>query len=343
MKNSNGEAEFAIIINPGGGNSDEEFATKIRDGFQASGRKFLSLETDPEKGAAPAVEEALQKGVSTIVVCGGDGTVMSAVNALGKSDSQATLAIIPGGTANLLATALQIPTDVEKALEIALDGETQSIDLGDCDGTLFALGLGLGLTEKLISQTSSEEKERWGKLAYAKALLSELGARPHQFSFELDDAPTQTARGVAIIIANAGDAGGSLKFAPDAKMDDGKLDLVILHRFEPKDAARILWNGLRGQMDQDRAISTFQAAKISIVSDPPLDLQIDGEEVEIKPPLVTQARPKALKIKAPTPEILEAQETIVEKVIPAPARWPVMVAAALLGLIGTVFWLRKRR
>lgn len=339
MKNSNGEPEFAIIINPGGGNSDDDFAAKIRDGFSASGRSFLCLETDAEKGATPAVEEALTKGVSMIVVCGGDGTVMGAVNALGKSESDATLAIIPGGTANLLATALHIPTDMEKALEIALNGEIQSIDLGDCEGTLFALGLGLGLTEKLISQTSSEEKERWGKLAYAKALLSELGARPHQFSFKLDEGETQTARGVAVIIANAGDAGGSLKFAPDAQMDDGKLDLVILHRFEPKDAVRLLWNGLCGKLERDRVVSTFQATKISIESDPPLDLQIDGEEVELRPPLVTQARPGALKVKVPTPEMVESP---VEAIIKSPARWPLVAALFALLAIGA-FCTKTRR
>ncbi|MBW3636176.1 MAG: diacylglycerol kinase family lipid kinase [Armatimonadetes bacterium] len=290
---------YSVVLNPKSGSSGEEFRASIERALQERAVEFEVFETDPEEGAVPAVKRAVEGGATHILACGGDGTIMSAVNGLGKIEKspETTLSIIPGGTANLLATALDIPHDVEKAIEIALTGEDRLIDLGECGGHIFALGLGLGLTEKLVSGTSAQEKEKLGRLAYVKAMLAEMGQKPHRFTFKLDDGKEQASSGVALVVANAGEIGGSLKFAPDAQMDDGVLDLVVLHRFYFRDLARLMLAGLTGKMADDRAVSFFQAAKIEITTDPPLDMQIDGEEVDTKPPLTIQVRPKALKMR----------------------------------------------
>jgi len=70
-----------------------------------------------------------------------------------------------------------------------------------------------------------------------------------------------------------------------------------LHRFYFRDLARLMLAALTGKMAEDRAVSFFQAAKIEITTDPPLDMQIDGEEVDTKPPLTIEVRPKALKMR----------------------------------------------
>jgi diacylglycerol kinase family enzyme len=84
-------------------------------------------------------------------------------------------------------------------------------------------------------------------------------------------------------------------------MDDGKLDLCILHRLGMRDLMRLFWRGFLpwGKIEEDRVLSFFQAAKIELTTDPPLDMQIDGEIVDTKPPLVIETRPKALKIRVP--------------------------------------------
>lgn len=269
--------------------------------------------TTPSVSATQLAKAAVKEGVTHLVVCGGDGTVMGAVNGLGCEDTvvrrdqpaeaqtrpQVTLSIIPAGTANLLATALHIPVDVEKAVETAMTGVDKEIDLGWCGDHLFALGLGLGLTEKLVSQASAVQKERLGKLAYAIAMLRELGARPHQFTFRLDGGSSQRARGVAVVVANAGEIGGGVCFAPDARMDDDRLDLCILHRFHWHDLLRMAWRALRRQLPQDRAVSFYQARRIEIGSQPPLDLQIDGEPVDEQTPLAATVIPRALRVRVP--------------------------------------------
>ena len=295
---------IAVILNPKSGSSGEEFRAAIETALQSRGAEFEICETDPKDGAIPAVCRAVDEGATQIIACGGDGTIMSAVNGLAKAENEpkTIFSIVPGGTANLLAQALGIPHDVEKAVAIALGGRDRLIDLGQCGPDVFALGLGMGLTEKLVSGATSKDKETLGRLAYGKAMLRELGQKPHRFSFQLDGGPAQRAVGVALVVANAGEISGNWKFAPDAEMDDGLLDLCILHRFYFRDLVRLMWHGLLGNLPDDRAVSFFQAKTISIGSDPPLDLQIDGEEVDAKPPLSIQVRPKALKVRVPLEE-----------------------------------------
>lgn len=295
-----------VIINPASGSAGEDFQQRVEAALSSRGATFQVWPTTPEVGGGELAARAVESGAEHIIACGGDGTVMSVVNGLGEVLQQESapkappvLSIIPGGTANLLAGALGISTEVDEAAAIAVSGVDRAIDLGRCGDLLFALGVGLGLTEKLVSQASAEEKEKLGKWAYARAMLRELGTRPTRFSFKLDDQPEQVQRGVAIVIANAGRIGGNLHFAPDAEMDDGVLDLCILHRFYFRDVLRMIGNSVLGRLQDDRAVSFYQAKQIEIRSDPPLDLQIDGEVVDLTTPLITQALPRILHVRVP--------------------------------------------
>lgn len=294
---------WIAIVNPQSGSAGDDFAGTVQAALQARGVAHEIRETTAERGGDVLAREAIQAGATHILACGGDGTVMACVNGVGQSGSRdgqpPVLGIVPGGTANLLATALDIPVgDVDAAVEVLASGQDSTIDLGQCGDNLFALGVGLGLTERLVSQTSAKEKEVIGKLAYVRAMLAELGARPTTFNMVLDD-KTLSERGVAVVVANAGDIGGKLKFAPDAKMDDGVLDVCVLRRFYLRDVVRMLWHTLFGDIRSDRAVEFYTANTIEIVTDPPLDLQIDGEKVDGQTPLRIKVCPKALKIRVP--------------------------------------------
>jgi YegS/Rv2252/BmrU family lipid kinase len=301
-------SKLIVILNPASGSTDENFRSAVEAALQERAVEYELRLTTPDRGANILAGEAVQEGATHIIACGGDGTVMATVNGLGKweestSDAavepEVTLSIIPGGTANLLATALQIPSDIDEAVAVALAGEDRVIDLGRCGKHLFALGMGLGLTERLVSQASAKQKEKLGKLAYGLAMLREMGAKPVRFRFRLDDGRYRRAYGVAIVIANAGEIGGGMQFAPDAKMDDSKIDLCILHRFYFRDMIRMIIRTVMRQLPEDRAVSFFQAKRIEIRSNPPLDLQIDGEVVDQTTPLVAEVLPRALKVRVP--------------------------------------------
>jgi len=292
-----------IILNPASGAAGEEPRAAIEASLALQDAAYTILETTSEMGGRELAAKAVNEGATHIVACGGDGTVMAVVNGIGETlvegaEPHVTMSIIPRGTANLLAAALGIPTELEAAIEVAIAGRERVIDLGRCGDYLFALGLGLGLTERFVARSSAHDKEKLGVYAYARALFQELGARPNTFSFTLDDGVQRHNRGVALGVLNVGQM-GSLAVAPDAKMDNGLLDIFILHRFYLRDLMRIVGRILVGKINEDRAITFHQARRFEINSDPPLDLQIDGEPVDLKTPLVVEVLPRALRVRIP--------------------------------------------
>lgn len=291
-----------MILNPAGGTSDDDLRASIEKALKEGGADYEIRETTKERDGAVLAREARAEGVTHVAACGGDGTVMAVVNGLGANEEgkpPVTLSILAGGTANLIATALGLPTEPEEAVAVALGGKERDIDLGRRDDTLFVLGIGVGLTERLVSQTSSEAKEKIGRLAYLLALLKELGARPHGFELVLDGGKKVQSRGVALVIANTGEIGHGMSFAPDAKLDDGLLDVCVLHRFDFLDVVRLGFRTLLGKLKHDRAMSFHQSRRVELKADPPLEVQIDGEPVEAKTPILAESLPKALRVKVP--------------------------------------------
>ncbi len=299
--------KLIVIINPKSGDGDDHFREDVEKALKQSGTAYEIRETKPDLSGEQLAKQAISDGARDIVACGGDGTIMSVVNGIAKSQTESgqndcTLSIVPGGTANLVATALQIPVDVKESVACAAGQkcDERTIDLGRCEQYYFVLGAGIGLTERLVSKTTSKEKEKLGKLAYVKSMVEDLGVRPHHIKFKLDGRSSKRARGVAVVVANAGTIGGKLEFAPRAKMDDGVLDLCILHSFGLRDLVRMIWNSLFGKLEKDRNVSFYQAKRIEIITDPPQRIQIDGEpENDLKLPLVCEVVPGALRVRVP--------------------------------------------
>lgn len=287
---------IVVILNPKSGSGGKDLRQRLEEALRSQGARYEIWETTPDCGGDKLAEKARMRGVSEVIACGGDGTVMAVINGLG-ANADTTLAIVPGGTANLMAAALDIPTDVEDAVQVALHGKVRSIDLGKRDETLFALGIGVGLTERLVEEAHSQAKERFGRWAYLMAMLKEVGVRPSTFQIKLDDGDFKKDLGVAVVIANAGELGSGMRFAPHAKLDDGLLDVCILRRFNFGDVIRIGIRTIFGRLPQDRALVFYQAKRIELRAHPPLAVQIDGEIVEAKTPIEAEVLPNALQVR----------------------------------------------
>jgi len=287
-----------MIVNPAAGSFDDGFRRRLEESLLRQGAQCDIWETTPDCDGKVLAERAKASGASEVLVCGGDGTVMAVVNGLG-ANSAVILSIIPGGTANLLATALQIPSDLEDAVTVAIEGVEREIDLGRRDETVFALGIGVGLTERLISQASADAKERIGRWAYFFALMKEVGARPHRFQLKLDDQAPIDCHGVAIVLANVGEIGSGMRFAPDARPYDGLLDLCVLHRFGFLDLLRLGLHAVIGGLKKDRELTFYQARRFELDANPPLEVQIDGEQVPARTPIRAEILPGALRVRVP--------------------------------------------
>jgi diacylglycerol kinase (ATP) len=186
----------------------------------------LWLETtadDPGEGQARAAARA---GVDLIVGTGGDGTITSC--AAGVAGTGVPLAIIPAGTGNLLARNLGLPMDAGEALEVALTGADQQIDVGLANGKPFVAMAGIGLDADMLDSTSEAAKKRFGYAAYVVSVLRHLRDRPMRATLTADSGPPVRLRTSGIIVGNVGWLQAGLPLLPDAAPDDGVLDVVVL-------------------------------------------------------------------------------------------------------------------
>lgn len=186
----------------------------------------LWLETTPTDPGPGQVHEAVRAAADLVLAAGGDGTVTAC--AAGLVGSQVPLAILPTGTGNLLAVNFGIPQDLDKALVVALTGVDREIDVGAANGRPFVAMAGLGIDAKMLSSTSEEAKKRFGYAAYVVAVLGHLRDRPIRITVRSNGGPPSRYRAAGVIVGNVGWLQGGLPLLPDARPDDGLLDVIVL-------------------------------------------------------------------------------------------------------------------
>ena len=288
------QVPLAVIFNPRSGSVDKETKSDLRESLEQSGRQFQMYIVEEGMDAETLALESIKAGSKQLLASGGDGTVMAVINAILKSGEDVVLSLSPGGTANLIAAALEIPSDVDEALKIALNGSEKRVDVGKCGDKYFALGVGVGLAEKLVSGTDEETKDKLGRIAYALAALKEMGTPARAYHLVGPGGP-RTVHGVGIAVVNVGGIGGRIRFAPEGKVDDGLLDVCVLRRLGIWDAIRLASKALLGGLEDDRAVDYYQWPGVQIATEG-LFLQIDGESVEDLTPVEITVIPEAVRV-----------------------------------------------
>lgn len=249
---------------------------------------------------------AVEEGAGAVAVYGGDGTVMEV--AAGLLDSGVPMLILGGGTGNLVASELRLPTQLDKACELICgeEFETRRIDAGMIGERPFLLRIGCGIEVGVVQETSREMKNRFGKLAYVMAALKQLQGTPEaDYELVLDDKEIVSASGVACVVANAGTVGvGKLTLAPSVDVCDGKLDVFFLKRAGIEGIAQVVskMTGLDRflqdefpSIDFSPMVSQWSVETVEIRTDPILDIQVDGDVIA-KTPQVVRVLPAALRV-----------------------------------------------
>ena len=246
---------------------------------------------DPGRGMA---QDALEAGCDVVIAVGGDGTVRAVAEVL--AGTEASLGIVPQGTGNLLARNLGVPLDdIPAALERVRDGEQRRIDVGwvEFDGQrrAFAVMVGFGIDAQMLVETDDDLKDRAGWLAYVEAMGRALaGTEMTDITLTLDDGEPQELRGHTMLVGNCGMLQGGIRLLPDAVIDDGRLDLLLVSAdgaLQWLDTVRsVVWdNGIRRLFGGDTdAVSTestrhVSAERISVSLGAPQQFEVDGEEV----------------------------------------------------------------
>ncbi|HUA40829.1 MAG TPA: diacylglycerol kinase family protein [Streptosporangiaceae bacterium] len=240
---------------------------------------------------------ALEAGAGLIVCAGGDGTVAACAQAL--AGTSVPLAIVPAGSANLTARALGIPVALDAALATAFGGRDRRVDLATADGTLFVAMAGIGLDAAVVGATPDAAKRLIGWPAYAGAAAVQLLRPAATFTVRLDGERTLTRRARSVTIGNSGALPGGFPIMPDARLDDGLLDVVIL---APSGLLGWVQVGLRvvtGSHQDDSQLERHRARQVEIHADTELPRQVDGEVIAGSRSLTVAIRPGALLVRVP--------------------------------------------
>lgn len=292
-----------VIMNPVSGRHDEAEARQtIEERLKREGIVYEVRETQHAGDALTWARAAADDGFDLVIVSGGDGTIMEAMSGLIKGGSRIPLAQIPTGTANLLARALLIPTGLKEALETALTGKAEQLDVGYLpdEDRYFALIAGTGYDARLIADASRELKNVLGFAAYVVTGFKNLfNLRPVRIELEVDGEQRQL-RAHTVMVINIGQIGDDLiQIGPNIHPHDGKLDLMIISAASIRGALRILYQILTRQFTGNTGLTYMSAERVMIRAQPPLPTQIDGEELGATP-LYAEAVPNgALLIVGP--------------------------------------------
>ncbi len=293
-----------IILNPKAGQDEPARLRRLIGGaFAARNAPFDLMETEGAGHAIQIARRAAELGYRAVCVVGGDGTLAEA--ATGLAGSRVPLALIPRGTANQVAQNLQIPTELEAAVEVAVEGVPTPMDLGRIGERSFALVAGAGYDAAVMAAATRAMKERWGFGAYVFAAVKEaLSAAPADFRIVADGEELRV-RAVTVMLANMGELYAHfLPFSfplgprPTRSWQDGFLDVVILAPRNATEFPAILWRAANRRFIGDDRLIHFQAREVSIEAEPTVAVQIDGDAAGCTPVTATVV-PDGVRILTP--------------------------------------------
>lgn len=292
-----------LIYNPTSGR--EEGKKRLADILQmldAAGIETTTHATDGEGDATTSAAEAIDRGYDMIIAAGGDGTLNEVINGMAGKPERPPLGIIPLGTTNDFARALGIPRNWEEACSIITRQMTRVIDLGQANDKYFINIAGGGSLTELTYEVPSKLKTMIGQLAYyMKGLEKMTRLRPTELRIELDGHGVFHEEFMLFLITNTNSVGGFEKLAPDARIDDGLFDVIMLKKCNLAEFIRVAGMALRGEHVNDPLIMYAQTKRVSVTSPDTVQLNLDGEYGGMLP-ATFQVLPSHLRIFADVPD-----------------------------------------
>lgn len=291
-----------LIANPAAARTEETTVREVEQLLRAAGWQVELLVTGGHGDARRLADEGVAQGVDVVAVLGGDGTIMQAAAALVGTD--VALGIIPGGTGNLLAGNLDLPTNPLRAAAVIAQGEPRAIDLGrlvNRHGThYFAVAAGAGVDARVMTETSAEMKHKWGMMAYVATTLRILPyATMHPFRLTIDGV-IHEAEAAMVLVANCGKViPPIISLGDDVSPEDGLLDVVLVQAHSIPSGVRAVWDLLRdarGTFGEDVFVTRYRGTTIEVVvGDGPQPVQLDGDGGG-DTPFTATVLPKALRV-----------------------------------------------
>lgn len=225
--------------------------------------------------------EATTEGVEVVVAAGGDGTINEVAKGILSADTAATTAmgVIPYGTANDFATGMGIlKGDPLKALHLAAEGDATPIDVGKVNDRIFVNVTSGGFGAEVTANTPAELKKALGGAAYSlMGIVTAAKMNPYECRFTGPDGTVHAGMLLLMAVGNGRQCGGGYQVTPHALLDDGLLDVVVVHDAEVTQLGLVLSELLEMTADSNQYVTYKQVATFSLESSRPLQLNLDGE------------------------------------------------------------------
>jgi len=288
----------AFVVNP---TSGAGYAGKtwphIAAMLDQSGQQYKVYFTRGRGDGTTLAAKAVKEGAELVVAVGGDGTLFEVVN--GIDPDQTVFAVIPLGTGNGFRRSCALPGQWQAVLLGLSSWQPRRIDLGVINGTYFLNVAGIGFDAAVAEMASEKYKMIKGYTAYVVAFFDELTHFDH-FSTRIDCAEWEIEQQntLVVVVANGSYYGGGFTIAPQADIDDGKLDLIIIRKMTNPETTVLAFQALVGKHLDHSAVIATKIDHIKIEADHQVLVHIDGEVIG-KLPVEIGIKPGALQILAP--------------------------------------------
>ncbi len=289
-----------IVVNPVAGVSQPEAVReKIEAAFQSRDIPFEIYETTGEENLKQKVRSAVKHGFRLFVSAGGDGTLSGVID--GLVGTQIPLVILPTGTWNTVAQIMNIPLQIDQALELVFqEHELQTIDALDVDQSYFVLSVSAGVGSRTMEDVKRQEKRRFGKLVDLwKGIQQIMEFRSYIFDVTIDGKPSRF-RASELMVANSASLGLKvLQLDPSIRMDDGKMNLCRIYANTLGEYLKLAFSMLRGDQKQNWNVLCMEASKeVEIRCREKLPVQGDGDIIG-RLPITVKIYPKAIQVVSP--------------------------------------------
>lgn len=293
-----GKKKIIFIVNPKAGITPKsKVVIEVLAGTILPSSSFIPevVFTERVGHATELARDAVERGVDVVVALGGDGTVNEVACAM--VNTGIPMGILPAGSGNGLARCLGISMNYALALRTIIKGHTKQMDVAVVNDVLYTSIAGIGF-DAFVAGKFAESSIR-GMLSYMKIILKEFKSyRQHTYKLTIDGVSIEK-KAFMIIFANGDQFGFNTRIAPDAKVDDGLLDICIIKKMPVSQLLNVGYHVMRGTLFQTGFAEYFKGQNITIdnVTDPLMN--IDGEPIKIKSPVNISIKPLSLCVIVP--------------------------------------------